>query len=637
MQSGRCPDKFWRAKKWGQRLARIAATAWGSALAAGLGLAGNTLAATVDVPASAVKVYADQLPDWIFSLPTELQVCEGSHQAVFGRGYWARVIDLASGRALPDTQPPGWSTQLVLTASCDLLRSNGKRWVAEGQRLPGQDARQLAAQLPQNIIARPSRDGRSMAWFVSGVYYVSRPEGRALHLLESGRPRQIDLGDPIMAAEWLPDSKSLIALVFSVPTGLSKLVRVQGSSGRVEVLAEHLDGAAMPGSIGISPDGNSVYLSLVGTQPPNNVERHDPNAQRNLHIFAFDLGHRTFTRVVASPYDDFSPTVAGDYLYWTTSDPHVQVVVLPTSGGRAQLVADGGQLPYWSADDGSLAYTVGMYRIADPAIDYDVDIVDLDAAKRPAGAARRLISGSHEDFTPMWSLDGKWLSFHSHRCKTYVPFYLDEGCTDGIYLWRAGEPVTSARLISPPGTKEVGLAEWSRDGRHIIFSSWNPKGPPNIAELSVMTIDPQSGQVLKTENLGVPPPLTSALLQRWSPTADEIAIEDIVADDRHAIWVLDYATRKVRKVLEFPCPTAFSGLAWSADGNSIFYTALTAGRQQIFAVARTGGAPRQISYEQFGDLIFPSVSRDGRWLTATRAVTTRELWRMPLRSDPTRP
>jgi Tol biopolymer transport system component len=613
---------------WGSKACRM--------LAAGLWVAGMSASAGAAVPESAVKVYADQVPDWIFALPTELQVCEGSHLAVLGRGYWLRTIDLAGGLARPSVQPPGWSAHQVLTASCDILRANGKGWVPETQTGASEGVVQLAAVLPQSIVARPSHDGKRMAYFINGVYYVGRAEGRVLHVVESGKDRQIDLGDRIIGIEWLPDATSLIAVVFDGRTGLSKLLRIKGSGGRIDTLAEHLDGSAVPGSIGISGDGNTVYLSLVGTQPPDDAQRHRPDAHRDLDIFAFDLIKHVFTKVVASPFDDFSPTVAGDSLYWTSGDPHADVVVLPVSGGRAQLVADGGQLSYWSPDGRSLAYTVGMHRSADPSIDYDVDIVDLDATKRPVGPARHFIAGSHEDFTPAWSPDGNWLNFHSHRCKTYVASYLGEGCTDGIYLLRAGQPVTEARLISPPGTKEVGPADWSRDGRHIAFSSWSPKLPPDIAELRVITIDPASGQVLKNENLGVPPPITSARLQYWSPTADEIAIEDIVGDDRHAIWLFDYATHAVHKVLEFPS-VSFSGLAWSADGSHIFYTALTAGRQQIFEIARSGGSPRQVSYEQFGDLLFPTLSRDGLWVSATRVVTTRELWRMPLESDRRQP
>jgi Tol biopolymer transport system component len=145
----------------------------------------------------------------------------------------------------------------------------------------------------------------------------------------------------------------------------------------------------------------------------------------------------------------------------------------------------------------------------------------------------------------------------------------------------------------------------------------------------VMGFDPVAGKVLNTENLGVPKPMVSARLHYWSPTAEELAIEDFASDSKHVLWIMDYPTRKLRKVLEFGSAT-FSGLAWSADGRSIIYSGLVAGRQQLMQVAREGGTPKQISYEPFGNLILPTVSPDGKWIAATRVVTSRALWKVPL-------
>jgi Tol biopolymer transport system component len=588
--------------------------------------AGPVVVSDDAVPASAQKLYSDQLPDWIFAVPTELQVCDNEKFAAFGRGYWYRTIDLSKRTGNTIAAPQSDATHVIFAPSCAALRGDGHAWTAMGA---GGAAQALAKALPQNIIARFSRDGHLGAWFTAGRYYVARPEGRTLHISELGRTREFDLGQPIIGAEWTPDGKTVIALLHDPETGLSKLMGLTIEDGKSFTLAEHLDGSGVPNSIGVSRDGRKVYLSLVGTEPPSVTERNDPFAKRDLDIFAFDLEHHTFTRVIATPFDDFGPTVVGDTLYWTTGDSHNDAVVLPYAGGRAHLVADGGQMPYWSPDDRSLAYFVGDERMADPAINYDDYITDLDAEKKSAGPSRPLITGSHEDFTPEWSPNGKWMSFHSHRCPDLPPFYFHKGCTDGIWLLKVGDPVSKQRLISPPGTWEVGPGDWSPDGRHIVFSSWNRNGPLDIAELRIITLDPDTGQILGQENLGIPKPMVNPRLQYWSPKSNEIAVEDIKDDENHSIIVFDYGTRKSRKVLDFRSST-FGALAWSADGRRIIYSALVGGRQQLFDIPKEGGAPRQISDEQFGDLIFPTVSHDGKWIAANRMMTTRELWSVPV-------
>ena len=397
---------------------------------------------------------------------------------------------------------------------------------------------------------------------------------------------------------------------------------------RIEALAEGLDGASTPGSIGITGDGLKVFLSLVGTTKPSNDDRNAPFGRRDLDIFAFDIAKRTFTRVVSSPYDDFAPAVVGNSLYWTTGDSHNDVVIMPIEGGRVRNVADGGLISYFAPRDRAVAYTVGDERMADPAINYDNYITDLGPNMKPIGPSRPFIVGSHEDFAPEWSPNGKWLLYHSHRCSSNPPYYLHEGCTDGVYLLRAGDSVNKERLISPPGlTKETGMLDFSRDSRHIAFSAWKADGTLDIAELSIITIDPDSGAVLETENLGVPNGLVNARMQYWSPTSDEIAIEDYRGDVDRAIWIMDYKTREVHHISDFKSATFVTGLAWTRDGRTLIYSANVDGQQQLFSVPKQGGTPRQISFEQYGGLILPYVSWDGRWITATREITTRELWR----------
>ena len=170
------------------------------------------------LPASAERVYSDQVGDWIFAVPTELQVCDDGRYAAFGRGYWYRTIDLTKHESTQPIAPTGGS-HTVLLPSCTALNTDGKAWKASGPLSPSAFTNELARALPQGIVARPSPDGSKIAYFTSGVYFVGRPEGRILHVGRPGSLREVDLGEPITGVEWMPDSGSLIALLHDPVTG----------------------------------------------------------------------------------------------------------------------------------------------------------------------------------------------------------------------------------------------------------------------------------------------------------------------------------------------------------------------------------------------------------------------------------
>ena len=72
---------------------------------------------------------------------------------------------------------------------------------------------------------------------------------------------------------------------------------------------------------------------------------------------------------------------------------------------------------------------------------------------------------------------------------------------------------------------------------------------------------------------------------------------------------------KARKTLTHDFYTA-QGLAWSADGREIWFTAATSGLDKVlYAIAGTGGKPRLLAQAP-GDLLLHDVYRDGRVLLA---------------------
>jgi Tol biopolymer transport system component len=331
--------------------------------------------------------------------------------------------------------------------------------------------------------------------------------------------------------------------------------------------------------------------------------------------------------VAGAPGDDFAPSVVNGFLYWTHHDMHDSVVVLPSSGGSARLVVDRAQIPYWSPDGKQMAFTYGGFRLADWALNLDAGVVRVDSQARRKSKMKPIVTGYHEDFTPAWSPDGKWIAYHSHRSPTAVPAYASAGSTDDLYLRRvSGGPGEEIRLTDFGW--EVGVGDWSPDGRKLVFDSWERGGPSRGSRPWIVTVDPATGKPLRVERLPLPEPIKNASWEAWAPKGDEIAFEERTGGNGRILWVVSADGKRAEKLTEYTSNT-FGGLDWTPDGKSIVYGALAGSRMQIYHVPRSGGPPRQLSNDP-ANLMHPQVSPNGRWIACTRMSQSKEIWRLKL-------
>jgi len=542
-------------------------------------------------------------PTWFEDGWSYFELSADGRYALFGARFGLKLADLREGRLDTATYAsPGAARRAGGPAAA----------IAWG----GEPVAELV--LPDQAVARLSPDGSRLAFFVPGTSRLSAGARDA--------PRTYELDGIVTGMGWVPRG-DLLYLVVLHAEGWSSLDRLNLQTGALQPVRERLDAPPRFNSVAVSPDSRVLYLALASDSAPRDVERHRPEADRDTDIYALDLATGTLTPVVQEPGDDFYPVIAGGYLYWTHNDFHDQVVVVPAAGGEARLVVAGGQMPTWSPDGRHLAYTYGGWRIADWALNLDAAVVSLDDSLRPAGTARPIVTGYHEDFTPAWSPRGNWLAYHSHRSPLPVPGYASPGSTDDIYLRRPQAPMASEQRLTDWGW-EVGPADWAPDGRRLVFDSWDRGGPPGVAHPWIVTLDTATGRLLQRRRLRLPEAAGGTLFASWSPRGDQIALVTQEAPGRQALWLVAPDGSGARRLLSFANAT-YGGLDWMPDGSSLVYAALSGGRTQLFRVALGGGSAVQLTHDA-ANLLHPQVSPDGRWIAATRLEHRKSLNRKPL-------
>jgi Tol biopolymer transport system component len=454
-----------------------------------------------------------------------------------------------------------------------------------------------------------SPDGSMVAYYrgLQRGLFVSRPEGTD----------HFDVGGFVTGVAWSPSGDVVFALV-DHDDGVSSLVRLSVADHEVEALREGLDATNRYNSIGVSEDGELLYLALAGDAPPNPEARHQPDADRDTDIYELDLATGELRIAVQTAGDDFYPVVTGEYLYWTHNDLGDAVVVVPISGGEARVVVEDAQIPYWSADGSQIAFTYGGWRISDWGLNLDAGVVDVDGEMRATSEMTPIVVGYHEDFTPAWSPDGQWIVYHSHRSDGPTPFYAGAGSTDDLYLRHPSAPPEEEIRVTDFGW-EVGMADWSPDGRQLVFDSWDRGGPPRVSKPWIATIDPATGRALMPEGV------ESSVLAAWSPLGGEIALVEKIEGSLHALWILSVDGARAQRLLEFRSST-YGGVDWTPDGGRLVFSALADGRMQLFVLPRAGGEPEQLTNDG-ASLIHPQVSPDGQWIAATRVHRAKELRR----------
>jgi dipeptidyl aminopeptidase/acylaminoacyl peptidase len=557
-------------------------------------------------------------PTWFEDGWSYWEVSPDGSQGLLGARFGSELYEL--GHEAPVPRPPSGSVDEVVASTFSssgflLLLGEGEagfRWYAIGP----EGREQAVSVVPPGSIPRWSADGSALALFEPGDGQIRVETGVGSW--------EHNVGGSVTGLGWAPDGTTLYVLSSDEP-GMTTLYRLDPLNGSPAVVWTGLDAPPRFNSVAVSPDGGRVFLALAGAGPPDAEARHQPYADRDTDIYALDIASLELAAVVTEPGDDFHPQVIGEYLYWTHNELVDQVVALPSFGGEAHVILEDAQIPYWTADGSQIGFTYGPWRIADWGLNLDAGVVAVDSEAQPASEPMPIVEGYHEDFTPAWSPDGRWMVYHSHRSDKAVAGYASEGSTDDLYLRRVGAPVEEEIRLTDFGW-EVGVADWAPDSRRLVFDSWERGGSAGISRPWLATIDPESGEALSIDPLQVPEGLGGTLFAAWSPVADELAIVERVEGKDQTLWLVDLTSGAWDRILNFQAST-YGGLDWMPDGQSIVFAALHEGRMQLHSVALQSREVRTLTNDS-ENLIHPQVSPDGRWVAASRVYRSKEARRI---------
>ncbi len=564
------------------------------------------------------RVYARPGHRWFEDATITLDFSADAKWALVGRRSELELISLVTKKADPARLRIAMdSVDQAVFCGGELLRQ-GKRGVEEGWFVPIEDKGLTLVTFRPDAVPDCSADAKVSAYFRAGV-----PDG-GLSLGNWKERKRIAIPGIITGAAFSPDGKYVYVMARQANAGTT-LSRVDTETNRVLPLAKDLDAAPARSPLSVSPDGARVYVSLASAKLPDPAERQKPVAARFLDLYDFTVATKKLRKVFASSVDKTFPVEAGGYLYWGQNTLRESVVIVPAGGGAAREIVADAAVPSWRRDGRMIGFEFGEWRHADWGLDIDAGAIPVDGDARPTGPRTVIVTGNHEDFSPEWSPDGKWIAFHSHRAKAPVATYDAPGASDDIWLRRADDP-SAPEIRLTDFCWEVGSPNWSPDGKKLLFSSWEKGSKPGIYRLWVLNLDPETGKVLRTEKLSLPGDIKSPEWAAWSPAGDEIAVEDESGPGERTLWAL--SAQKIDRLISYKSDT-YGGLDWMPDGKTIIYGALHDGRMQIFSIPRAGGMFKILTNDPAG-LMHPRVSPDGRWIAATRHEARQEIWRKKL-------
>ncbi len=303
-----------------------------------------------------------------------------------------------------------------------------------------------------------SPDGRSLAFVRQGprraAVYTIASDGSSERKVRDTLP--ITLASTGCVAAFSPDGRSLAVTTAGVGMQ-THLIRLSLESGAEEALTPAPEGVHSGSANPVySPDGR--YLAFLGR---------DTRASMDIYVAPASPDGKTTGEPRQLTHDKlpmqglaWAPD-SKSIVYSATRQGVVALWRIPVEGGVSETVAGGdqGQYPTISRN-GRLSFAVlsenrNLWKLT------------FSASGVPSAPPSLLLSSTRRDEGPIFSRDGRRLSFFSDRTGSYE-------------IWTCEADGSQPRALTSFGGAFAGLTDWSLDGRTIIFDTITPKGSQDI-------------------------------------------------------------------------------------------------------------------------------------------------------------
>jgi Tol biopolymer transport system component/DNA-binding winged helix-turn-helix (wHTH) protein len=221
-----------------------------------------------------------------------------------------------------------------------------------------------------------------------------------------------------------------------------------------------------------------------------------------------------------------------------------------------------------------------------------------------------------------WSPDGRSIAFMRQA----------EPDASGIYLISPlGGTERKVASITPYGSWEPLGVSWSPDGKWLAFSKANSlakKAGSSPDHFSIHLVNVET-----SEERVVPEPsgdCANTWQAAFSPDGKYLASVCMLTDDVARIYVQTPDGKQPREVTDASASQGFSGIAWTADSQSLLYCS----GQQLWRVPLASGKSEKLLFAQ--DVESVAVARHGNRLAFSQVRIPRNIWQLPLAS-PTKP
>jgi serine/threonine protein kinase/dipeptidyl aminopeptidase/acylaminoacyl peptidase len=475
-----------------------------------------------------------------------------------------------------------------------------------------------------------SPDGRQIAFVSSrdnspGLFVMDRDGGNIRRILNGAF-------DP----SWTPDGREI---VYSTESGQdpdgreapSELWMVDVGTGQTRRLAG--TDAIDPN---VSPDGRFVAFWAL---PVNQSGNQFSGGNRDIWVQPLAGGARI--RITDSESSDWSPAWSADgrYLYFSSDRSgtmNIWRMPIDTATGRAAgaPVAISAPASYVSeitvGKDGTVAYGAFDYDTAIRSIDFD------SASGTVAGQPRTVVAGRRSWLHPDVSPDGRLLTMRSFRGQEDVWVVNVDG--SGLRQVTNDPARDRGSRWAPDGsllfysTRGGGYEFWSihADGtgaRQLTHGDWALNYPlPSHDGRWVAGTDPNTNEQMIFDahdwskppgRLPAPPGKGQTYLRDWSPDDGRI----VAADTTNHMWIFDLESRTW-------APAGTGALPrWLPDGRRL----VAVSRGHVVLVDPVTKQSRDIYSEPGRYVSAVALTRDGRHLYFTSALTQSDIWTMRFR------